>query len=258
MILDCTLRDGGYRNGWDFSAEFVSDYLETIEKSGIGLVEMGLRLIKQGCGYGELAYCRDKYLESLNIRDGLQIAVMIKAEELLEYDVKDILDRLFADKKTSRIDIVRVAVPLRRAMECREICENLKNKGYKVALNLTKIDKGAENDVLDAVKAVKRWGCFDILYFADTFGQFCPDDVKAIADMIKQEYRGMLGFHGHNDKGLALKNSLIALENGVDIIDSTLSGIGKGAGNLSTEIITAELNAKYGHKFRAIPLMEAG
>lgn len=249
MILDCTLRDGGHRNNWNFPAEFVSNYLKTIEESGIEFVEIGLRLLKQDKSYGEQAYCREEYIESLNIPEKLQVAVMVKADELMQTDVKAALNRLFINKADSRVDIVRIAVPCQKAPECHEICEILKEKGYKVALNLTKVVSGSENEVLKVVQTIKTWNNFDILYFADTFGQLSANEIQGFVRLIKGEYSGLLGFHGHNDKGLALENSLIAIENGVNCVDSTISGIGKGAGNLPSEVIAAELNTRLGQTF---------
>lgn len=243
------MRDGGYRNDWNFPAEFIVEYLKAIERAGIDIVEMGLRLVKQDESYGELAYCRDEYLENLNIPDKLMVAVMIKADELLDCDAEKELNVLFADAESSPVDMVRIAVPYQRALECRQMCDILKNKDYNVALSLTKVVPGTENDILATVKAVKEWGNFDILYIADTFGELMPYDLTGFIRLIRQEYDGLLGFHGHNDKRIALENSLTALDNGVDYVDSTFSGIGKGAGNLPTEVIAAELNVRYGQKF---------
>lgn len=249
MLLDCTLRDGGNRNNWNFSDEFVEEYLKTVNKAEINLVEIGLRLLKKDNTYGQLAYCPDEYLQSINIPEQLRLAVMIKADELLNCDVKNSLDSLFDNKKNSRIDVVRIAAAYHKASKCRQICDILKDKGYDVALNLTKVTPDCENVFLRTVQTVIKWKNFDILYFADTFGQLTPQQTGNFVRLIRQEHDGQLGFHGHNDKGLALENSLIALENGVNIIDSTISGIGKGVGNLPTEIIAAELNKKYGQKY---------
>ncbi|NLF83938.1 MAG: hypothetical protein GX568_08160 [Candidatus Gastranaerophilales bacterium] len=249
MLLDCTLRDGGNRNNWNFSDEVVEKYLKTVHNAGISFVELGLRLLKKDNTYGKLAYCPDEYLQSISIPEQLRLAVMIKAKEFLDCDAEKNLDSLFDNKKNSRIDVVRIAAAYHKASKCRQICDMLKDKGYDVALNLTKVTPDCEDVFLRTVQTVIEWKNFDILYFADTFGQLTPQQTGHFVRLIRQKYDGTLGFHGHNDKGFALENSLTALENGVNIVDSTLFGIGKGIGNLPTEVIAAELNKKFGQKY---------
>ncbi|OGI01722.1 MAG: hypothetical protein A2Y25_06565 [Candidatus Melainabacteria bacterium GWF2_37_15] len=224
-ILDCTLRDGGYLNNWQFSPEEIQDYLDSLQKYNVNIAEIGFRYLKKDDSLGICAYCPDKFIDNLQIPDNLQIAVMIKAEQIRD---ENDLHHLFTEKSNSRLDLVRIAVQYEKATNCRKITEILKNKGYKVALNLTKLSKDSEIRVPD-------WETVDVLYFADTFGELYPDEVKNFIDGIKKEYAGSLGFHGHNNKGLALKNTLTAMECGVTYVDSTINGVGKGAGNLKTE-----------------------
>lgn len=145
MLLDCTLRDGGNRNNWNFSDEVVEKYLKTVHNAGISFVELGLRLLKKDNTYGKLAYCPDEYLQSISIPEQLRLAVMIKAKEFLDCDAEKNLDSLFDNKKNSRIDVVRIAAAYHKASKCRQICDMLKDKGYDVALNLTKVTPDCED-----------------------------------------------------------------------------------------------------------------
>ena len=224
-ILDCTLREGGYLNNWQFSPEEIQGYLDSLQKYNVNIAEIGFRYLKKDDNLGICAYCPDEFINNLQIPDNLQIAVMIKAEQIR--DEKD-LHYLFTEKSNSRVDLVRVAVHYEKAWHYQRFIEILKDKGYKVALNLTKLSQDSRITVPD-------WETIDILYFADTFGELTPDDVKKFINIIKQDYASELGFHGHNNKGLALQNTLSAIEYGVTYVDSTINGVGKGAGNLKTE-----------------------
>ncbi len=249
QIFDCTLRDGGYYTNWHFSDNLIQNYLKAIENAGIRFVETGFRFLEQNGNYGACAYCSDEFLKNFDIPVNLQIAVMIKAEELFSYGEKPekALDRLFKDSQDSPVSIVRVAVPYQKVLKCQKILKILKNKGYKVILNLTKLFSDGENDIFPAIECIKDWNSFDVLYFADTFGNLTDEQVKYIILTAKDNIDKPLGFHSHNNKGTALANSLTAIKNGAGYIDSTITGMGRGAGNLETEIITKKLHGKYNH-----------
>lgn len=241
-ILDCTLRDGGYRTNWHFPDEVVENYLKTMEISDIQIIEPGFRLLNTNPELGKFAHCSDELLERLPFSKNTQISVMIKADELLtSSDLQKSIDNLFSKAENSPVDLVRIAVPYQNTAKCSKILEILKIKGYKTSLNLTKINLKDEFGFSKAVKRIKNWQLVDILYFADTFGEFYAKDTEKVINLIRQEFQGILGFHGHNNKNLALKNSMVAINNGVKYIDSTLAGMGKGAGNLETEVLLRNL-----------------
>ena len=82
-VLDCTLRDGGYYNNWDFSKDLVNDYLKAISDSGIKYVELGFRSLKQNKFNGANFFTTDSYIESLNIPKKIKIGVMVNTSELI-------------------------------------------------------------------------------------------------------------------------------------------------------------------------------
>ncbi len=255
-ILDCTLRDGGYKTNWHFSEDLVKNYLKTMKTLGIKMIEPGFRLLNKNPDFGKFAYCTDEFLQSLFIPEKFQLAVMIKAEEFFTADAQKSLNAMFKEASDSPVEIVRIAIPWQKAPECSLITEILKNKGYKVMLNLTKISPGSEKEIAGIINKIKDRQAFDALYFADTFGEFSPRDVGKIVSVINRQYYGQIGFHGHNNKNRALANSLTAIENGVNYIDSTLQGTGKGVGNLATEVIIQELKNQPGLK-NYVPVINA-
>ena len=101
-ILDCTLRDGGYYNNWDFSSSLINNYLNSIYKSGIDYVEIGFRSFGDQSYKGPCAYSSDIFLTSLNIPKKLKIGVMVNASDLLNHGNKNPtinIKKLFPSKK---------------------------------------------------------------------------------------------------------------------------------------------------------------
>jgi 4-hydroxy 2-oxovalerate aldolase len=100
----------------------------------------------------------------------------------------------------------------------------------------------SEKDYVKTAKRIASWGVVDVLYFADSLGNMIPEDVQRICKSLKQGWPGTLGIHTHNNKNLALINSITAVENGVTWCDSTITGMGRGAGNASTESLILEMS----------------
>ena len=110
-ILDCTLRDGGYYNNWDFSKEVVNNYLKTMSLVGVDYVEVGFRSFQSKDFKGPTWYTTDSYLESLSIPKNLIVGVMVNAFELISHPqgLSKATKLMFKDSKKSKIKFVRLA-----------------------------------------------------------------------------------------------------------------------------------------------------
>jgi len=84
QVLDCTLRDGGYYNNWDFDPGLVHDYLDAVSKSGIQIVELGLRSFPRDGFHGPFAYTSDNFLDGLDIPEHLKVGVMLDAKTIIQ------------------------------------------------------------------------------------------------------------------------------------------------------------------------------
>ncbi len=253
ILLDCTLRDGGYYNNWNFNKNIVKNYLNCIKNSGIQVVEIGFRFKKKEKFLGKFAYSNENFLNSLNLPEGINYAVMINAKEFIGNE--DLLKKFFVNSKFSRVKIVRVAVNINEYSYCKKICLFLKRYGYFVGLNLMQshdLDKKKyKNICLD----INKWKIVDMLYFADSLGCMNNQDIKLISKTFVESFRGSVGIHAHNNKSLALSNTLTAIEEGVNWFDSTITGMGRGAGNTETEHLTTECNLKKILKFNSSELI---
>ena len=242
-ILDCTLRDGGYYGNWDFNRSTVNKYLAALSMAKIDVIEIGFRFLPQKKFLGPFAYSTDEYLSSLPLPPNISVAVMINASELINYDdgIEEAIKILFSEKKKSPVDIVRIATHSSDFEQCFEIAKTLQSLGYRVFLNLMQISSLNPKKISDLAQNVENWDCIEVLYFADSFGNMDSDSVATTIIAISSEWSGEIGIHTHDNKGQALANSIKAIEYGVTYCDSTLLGMGRGAGNAKTEILLVEV-----------------
>jgi len=243
MILDCTLRDGGYYVDWDFDHSTVTRYLTAVAMSQVDVIEIGFRFLPANKFLGAFAYSSDEYLKSLNLPANIPIAVMVNASELIKYEngIEVAIDRLFSSKSQSPVDIVRIATSIKNVSECHQIAERLHEHGYRVFLNLMQIDAIDQSELIEISSMISTWGLIEVLYFSDSFGMMDPGLVGEVVATIKRGWFGFIGIHAHDNKGLAIINSLAAYDAGVQYLDSTLSGMGRGAGNAKTECLLVEM-----------------
>lgn len=240
IALDATFRDGGYYNGWDFPIELANEYLAIMEKSKINAVEIGFRSSPKK-DVGTFAKVTDFFIEdNLYIPKIDYFGVMINGAE---YDF-NLTKKMFRYCDESPINLVRCAVHFTKVDEVKKSLEHIKFLGYTVGINLMQAADKSYDEIRDVAKLIKSWGCVDVLYIADSLGGMNHDTVDYAFQAVREEWDGLMGFHGHNNKGQALDNTLEAVDIGVEWIDSTMMGMGRGPGNTETEYLLNELNKR--------------
>jgi 4-hydroxy 2-oxovalerate aldolase len=242
-ILDCTFRDGGYYNNWYFEPKTVQRYLSSMSSSGIDVVEIGFRMPAQNAFCGPFAYCTDEFLRNLEMPSNLTIGVMINAKDFIssQKSSKDLVIQSFTCASESPVKVVRIAAHFRELKDSEEIAKSLHGLGYKVGFNLMQSTGKTPQELAAAAKEIDSWQCVQVLYFADSFGNMKPPQIREMVESLRGGWRGDFGIHTHDNMGLALSNSLEALSNGITWIDSTVLGMGRGAGNTQTEHLLVEL-----------------
>lgn len=238
-LLDCTLRDGGYYNGWDFNRDLIHQYLQAMDALEVDFVEIGFRSLKNSSFKSGLAFSTDNYLKTLAIPAGLhdKIGVMINGSEIADAaSQQETLAKLFIPKADSPVTLVRIACHIHDFYGALPAAEWLKAQGYIVGFNLMQVADRTVEEISSMAKAASAYP-IDVLYFADSMGSLNPDQVAEIITVFKQEWPGALGIHTHDNMGQALANSLRALNEGITWIDSTVTGMGRGPGNAQTEYI---------------------
>jgi YrbI family 3-deoxy-D-manno-octulosonate 8-phosphate phosphatase len=246
-LLDCSIRDGGYRNNWNFSDSEVSKMYSSISDSGIEYFEIGFRSTKLENG-GKWLYSSDNDIKNIknsyNGKTPAKLAVMIKYSE---YDLSDITEN-------SPVDMYRVLIKSKdyNNEHNRFIVDTIKRinqLGKEVGLNIPcghKLDKDLKTLFIE----LKKNNCkVDIFYLADTFGSMDELQIVNSFNELEEMLKGyvdnpIFGFHAHDNNSDALSKSLYAIEKShrIKYIDSCILGMGRGIGNLKTEDVISKLN----------------
>jgi len=255
-FLDCTLRDGGYYNAWNFTEDLINQYLEAMAAVGVDVVELGLRSLKNHGFKGACAYTSDEFIRGLDIPAGLRIGVMLNASELTgDDDQSVVLQRLFpVVKNETPVSLVRIACHVHEFRDALPAVVWLKERGYQVGLNLMQIADRRKEEIKALAEEASAYP-LDALYFADSMGSMNPEETAQVIGWLRSGWLGSLGIHTHDNLGAALSNTLRAIDEGVTWVDSTVTGMGRGPGNARTEELAIELAERRGQNINMIPLM---
>ncbi len=242
-LIDCTLRDGGYYNSWDFSSELINDYLQVMSELPVDYVELGFRSLKLDGFKGGCAYTTDKFINQLNVPNGLKLGAMINASEIVNDNqgLSFALSKLFKPAKESPLTLVRIACHMYEFENALPACLWLKDMGYEVGINIMQISESTKEEIEKIACLASKYS-IDVLYFADSLGNMSPQRTSEIINNIRSYWNGPLGIHTHDNMGRAMDNSLQAISDGVTWVDSTVTGMGRGPGNLQTEYLVIEIS----------------
>lgn len=206
-ILDCTLRDGGHVNNWEFTEECILSTVKTAENSDIDYIEVGYKM--------------PECIKSSSAK----LVVMIDTKNIQPVD--------------NKADIVRVACYPNQIKEAVNAVENFKAQGFDVFLHLMTADKFED---WNYIKKWKNKNILEAIYFADTFGAFMPRDVEKIYKKLQSCGFEKISFHSHNNLQLAFTNTIKAIELGAYCVDVSVFGMGRGGGNLPVELLLKYLD----------------
>jgi 4-hydroxy 2-oxovalerate aldolase len=249
VLLDCTIRDGGYYNGWRFAPRVVARYLAAMAAAGVDVVEIGYRRPGSEDGLGPFAYCDEQMLGRLP--DAPPLAAMVDASDYLRDGVPAATTGAsFVPRSRSRLTLVRVAVHAHMLQPCQPIVETLAELGYRVTVNLLQASELEPTTLIRLAALVESWPAVECLYFADSLGRLSPASLVEVVGALRQGYGGPLGAHLHDNRGQALVNVLAALEAGVGWIDATVLGMGRGPGNAASEYVLQQLRERGLERYR--------
>lgn len=239
-ILDCTIRDGGYYTNWDFDKSLVNQYIQSTNQLPLDYLEVGYRSIPMKGYLGKYFYCPVYELEDLKTASNKKLVIILNEKDIRVEHIADLLGPL-----KGLIDMVRIAIDPEHLGRALILAEGVKSMGFEVGFNVMYMSKWNQyGDFISELKNVD--GIADYFYMVDSYGGVYPNDVIDTINLVRENTACKLGFHGHNNLELALINTLTAIEHGVEIVDATIVGMGRGAGNLKTELLLTALNAKEG------------
>jgi 4-hydroxy 2-oxovalerate aldolase len=253
LVVDVTLRDGGYVNGHSWTTERAERVVRACAAGGVPYVEVGyFRPNRHGVDGAELpsASCPSGYLERLREAAGPGTGLVVMAH------AKDVSPGALAGLARSGVRLVRMPTAPRTAKELTPYAEAAHDAGMAFSVNLIRVSELAEEEILRTAEAAQGISA-DVFYLADSNGSMFPDDVARIAGRVRDTVEGALGFHSHDGISMGFANSLMAMQHGFRYIDASLCGMGKGGGNLALELLTAYLNSRGHRAFSLVPLADA-
>jgi len=237
-ILDCTIRDGGYYTNWDFDKDLVQKYCEYLNSLPVEYIEIGYRSQEKKDEYfGEYFYLPLSTVKEIKKYTDKKLSIMLNAK-----DNNSDLDILLSDIK-DYISLVRIATDPNKIEFSIQLAQQIKKLGFEVAINVMYISNIDKNHIFfDHLDNIGKY--LDTLNLVDSYGSIYPEELDSLIKRVQKKTNITLGFHGHNNIELAFSNSIKAIECGVEYIDSTILGMGRGAGNLKTELIFAYIKSK--------------
>lgn len=237
-ILDCTLRDGGYYTDWDFSRQVIDAYIDAMNKLPIDYLEVGYRNNPSKKYLGKLGYTPIYVLQHLRNTCTKKLVVMLNEKNTLPSDLDNLLKPI-----QGLVDMVRIAIDPQNFNRAVILAKAVKNYGFEVGFNTMYMSKWHDYDgFLSNLNKID--GIADLFCMVDSFGGVFPEDVREIFKNVKNNTSCPIGFHGHNNLQMGLINTITAIDCGVDYVDATILGMGRGAGNLNMELLLTYLNKR--------------
>ncbi len=235
-VIDCTIRDGGLINKWQFSDETVKKVFTAVKESGIGYMEIGYRASEKMFStkeFGPWRFSKDEKITEIvgeNYDGDLKLGVMVDIGRVEADD--------FAPAENSPLSFVRVATYLKDVDKAIALANIVADKGYETFINIMAISTVSEHDLHNGLKQIEAETTVSAVSIVDSFGSLYPQDVKNLADIYKSGLSEKeFAIHAHNNQELGFANTIQAIESGAGYCDATIQGIGRGAGNCCLELL---------------------
>lgn len=253
--LDCTLRDGGYINDWNFAYEDTKEIIKELNSARIDIIEIGfldhdVKEDFEGTKFKSVDLLHRVIERDLEYK--AQLVAMIMLGKFFSYEIPL--------REECLIDGIRVCFKKNQLNEARTLIKEIKEKGFDVYIQPASITDYEEEDIellLDIANEIDP----KAIYIVDTYGLLQKEDLVGLYQIFDKKLSKdiCIGFHSHNNLQLSYANSqaFISLSEGRQlIIDACVFGMGRGAGNLCTELITRHINEYIREKYDLLKIME--
>jgi len=252
-VLDCTIRDGGLMNDHNFDRDTVKAVYEACVESGIDYMEIGYkgsREIFSDTQYGAWKFCSEEDIRSVvgDNDTSMKLSVMCDAGRT-DY-VRDVLP-----KDQSVLDMIRVAAYIHQIPTAVDMIHDAHEKGYETTINLMAVSTVQEYELDKALEALAA-SPVGTIYLVDSFGALYSEQVHYLVEKYLRyaEPKGkQVGMHAHNNQQLAYANTIEAIIEGANLLDGSLAGLGRGAGNCPLELLIGFL---HNPKFHVRPVLK--
>lgn len=257
QVLDVTLRDGGCVNNFNFGTEYMQRILSAQELAGVDLIELGYIDATKGSPEGRTQYsCAEVIPQTIlhSKKQGIKYVAMI---DYGKYPLEDLPDRT-----ENSIDGIRLAFHKKQVPYLVKAGRTILAKGYELYIQPMITLRYSDAELLDLINLVNtQLSDASGFYIVDSFGEMRPNDMSRILSMVDNNLipSMLMGFHSHNNLQMSYSNAATMLQYPTNrnlMVDSSIMGMGKGAGNLNTELLLEHLNLYYGGHYKIAPLLE--
>jgi 4-hydroxy 2-oxovalerate aldolase len=243
-ITDCTIRDGGLINKWQFSHEMVRKVFLAVNQSGVDFMELGYRASRKMFDpkiYGPWRFTTDEDVRKI-IKDtpvNMKLGVMVDIGRVEEDDI--------APCEESPLDFIRVATYVHDIDKAIALANHIDSKGYESFINIMAISAAPEFELSAALKQIEEETNVTAVNIVDSFGALYSESVHHLVKLFEENLTNKsVGIHAHNNQQLGFANTIEAIRKDVNYLDATVSGIGRGAGNCPLELLLSFLkNPRY-------------
>ena len=204
-----------------------------MKSSEVSVIELGYVSPLKNNIFGQYFYLNEKIInESRNqLRVDQKVAIMVNYKDVNLETLTALLSPV-----CNSVDIVRFAIPPKEIINAKELFELTKELGCEVAVNVMYLSTYSNDpSLLTPLKEMDH--LIDYLSLVDSYGSCMPSDVAESISYAKENFNCQIGFHGHDNIQMAFANAIAAIDSGAEWIDSTVLGMGRGAGNLKSELI---------------------
>ena len=253
-LLDCTLRDGGYVNDWNFGEETIKGFIKKIINTNIEIIELGFMK-------GE-SYNKDKSLYP--DKEAVKNVIGEKDSRLKYFGMFDVSSPIpierFGKCDGKSLDGVRVIFKKSKLNEGLEISRQFIELGYMVSVNFVSTDVYSDEEFIAAIKRVNEMKPYAIAV-VDTFGSMKNDKFMHFIKLADKylDKSIALSYHAHNNLQQAYTNATAFAELNLErdiIIDASVFGMGRGAGNLNLELFAEYMNEHFNTNYHIVPMLE--
>ena len=242
-VIDCTVRDGGLMNKWRFEDEFVRHVYQALTEAGVDYMEIGYISSEKAFSRDEVGpwrFCSEKDVKRVigDSEKRIKLSAMADIGKVEEEDIPSRLD--------SSLDMIRVACYVHQIDKAIALAHHCMDKGFEATINLMAVSTVGPRDLKEALDDLAK-SRVPIIYLVDSFGAFYSEDIDTLSRQYMEILAGKtIGIHCHNNQQLAFANTIAAIINGINYLDGSLYGIGRGAGNCPLELLLSFLkNPKY-------------
>ena len=247
-LLDCTLRDGGYINDWEFGHSVITGSYKRLDAAGVDFIEVGFLDDRRNFDINRTIQPNtsgfDKVFEGVEKKHAIPVA-------MIDYGTCDLSN--IADCEKSFIDGIRVIFKKEKIEQALPFCKAIKEKGYKLFIQAISITSYSDYEMLEYIQKINEIKPY-AFSIVDTYGLLDNRKMTNYYNLMNNNLHPdiIIGYHAHNNFQLAFSNSIkfLALEtNRTIVVDATVYGMGKSAGNTAIELIALHMNQKYGIKY---------